>query len=155
MALSLLSAPTGALELPPEQLEHRLYSATATGPFEGHFTMDHGKRMGPGANWVHPAAVVVEHGLLCGEAGGAPCGLRSWQLGATVTLAGNRRGSLEVLQVEFRCTSGCHATRHSDACRTVVAKWTARSSHFIMIWQQWVGLLMGHCRSSSYSYSYM
>ena len=89
MALPFLSAPTGVLELLSAQLKERLYSAT--GPFEGHFTMDRGKRTGPGANWVDPAAVAVEHELLGGGAGGAShmCGLRSWLPGATIKLAGD------------------------------------------------------------------
>ena len=111
MALPFLSAPTGVLELSSAQLKERLYSAT--GPFEGHFTMER-KRTGPGANWVDPAAVAVEHELLGGEAGGASSGLRSWRPGATIKLAGDHRASLKVLQVEFRCTS--EGTRCSKRC---------------------------------------
>ena len=71
--------------------------------------------MGPGANWVDPAAVTVEQPLLGGKAGGAPCELRSWQPGATIKLAGGgHRAMQKVLQVEFRCTS--EGSRCSKRC---------------------------------------
>ena len=111
MALTPLSAPTGVLKLSSAELKERLHSAT--GPFEGHFTVGP-RRTGPGKNWVDPAAVVLERELLGGGAGGGPCALRSWRPGATIKLAGDHRASLKVLQVEFRCTS--EGTRCSKRC---------------------------------------